>query len=773
MRYILLTFFWIGLYGANAQTLHERTWFFGQGHSLQFNNGVAQPGGIPPPAIANLYNNRGNGTNLFQVAVSDTLGQLQFFVQIKGHITNPPRINYIQQAFKVFDALGRPMPGGIIAADAYYGATDHVGCPIVVPWPGKAAKYFLFYVLEGSLRYSLVDMALNGGYGAIVPAEKDLVLTGFSSLYGYKITSLVACDGLWLIAKSATDTRYYSFKIDAAGVRKEPIISDPAGVGVLVHRVVTGAPGGLLRGSHKGILLAAGTAAGIELYDIEPCSGRVLHARLIDTIPAYGLCFSPDDTKLYASYTKPSEWGMPFYQGEVYQYDLGRSDTAAIRASRTLVMRNPIYELIGPFGPVYFSGPMGDLKLGPNGKIYISKNNVIRDTNPCSVYYPGIDYNPVPLPATNNCLVGQYMHIIHQPNAVGMACSPELDAVKLNDLHLDPGPLLQNDIRIAPQFLPDTLKGNHHRLKICFATETLLNIPPGATCYQWDNGDTTERRQVSQPGSYWLQYRRGCNYYTDTYSLQFIPLPQVPASQYACPGQGLITIDQPEDSREAYTYTLSKLPGGPAYTATSSKGQKFTGLDSGAYSLRIQSGACDTILPLQLNTFPKPELNLRPRDTSLRYGDTLSLQAGGANRYTWWPGYNISSPDGDSVQVWPRKPTEYLVVGLNAYGCTDTASIRIAIDYQLPGLIPNAFSPDGDGLNDVFRVEGITFQQILYFRIYNRYGETIYSGAGNHSGWDGTFKGRGCDIGTYYYMVELQYPNGHRKVYKGDVLLIR
>jgi gliding motility-associated-like protein len=88
-------------------------------------------------------------------------------------------------------------------------------------------------------------------------------------------------------------------------------------------------------------------------------------------------------------------------------------------------------------------------------------------------------------------------------------------------------------------------------------------------------------------------------------------------------------------------------------------------------------------------------------------------------------------------------------------------------------MMPNAFSPNGDGHNDIFRVAGLTYQQVLYFRVYNRWGQEVYAGFNNEAGWDGTYKGQACDAGTYYYQVALAYPDGQTKVLKGDLLLLR
>ena len=88
-------------------------------------------------------------------------------------------------------------------------------------------------------------------------------------------------------------------------------------------------------------------------------------------------------------------------------------------------------------------------------------------------------------------------------------------------------------------------------------------------------------------------------------------------------------------------------------------------------------------------------------------------------------------------------------------------------------VIPNAFSPNGDGLNDIFRVTARKFINVQEFKVYNRWGTEIFSTSDVRKGWDGTYKGISQDPGVYYYLVRVSYPNGKTQFLKGDLTLIR
>jgi gliding motility-associated-like protein len=110
------------------------------------------------------------------------------------------------------------------------------------------------------------------------------------------------------------------------------------------------------------------------------------------------------------------------------------------------------------------------------------------------------------------------------------------------------------------------------------------------------------------------------------------------------------------------------------------------------------------------------------------------------------------------------------------YGCTDTARAAIKINNitnEISALIPNAISPNGDGKNDVLKLD---FLKLLYpnaeVDIYNRWGENLFSSHGYTEPWDGTFKGNKLPVGTYYYVINLNDLSVPEPL-KGGILLIR
>jgi gliding motility-associated-like protein len=173
-------------------------------------------------------------------------------------------------------------------------------------------------------------------------------------------------------------------------------------------------------------------------------------------------------------------------------------------------------------------------------------------------------------------------------------------------------------------------------------------------------------------------------------------------------------------------------------------------------------------------------LSLNASTTQAEIGVPVLLTASSAqnfNTMSWtpedkFPNYHASQ---QSVIFYQKGDVAITVAGESENSCKDTASLTIHVLQAPDVFIPSAFSPNGDGLNDYFKPQFIRDYTIRNFSIFNRYGQRVYSISltkqiGN--GWDGSFNGKSCDKGTYYYILSLQDPLGKETIMKGDVALV-
>ncbi len=149
-------------------------------------------------------------------------------------------------------------------------------------------------------------------------------------------------------------------------------------------------------------------------------------------------------------------------------------------------------------------------------------------------------------------------------------------------------------------------------------------------------------------------------------------------------------------------------------------------------------------------------------------------QSQNAFDYFWEFDYrDYSATSSDTVISYPKPGTyEVTHVVWDQYGCMDSVMKEIKIDPPFELYVPNAFTPDGDGNNDVFRGYGAGMAS-YEMKIFNRWGKMVYQTKELKRGWDGTINGDPAPSGTYVYKFTVKGENGEVKNVKGHVTLIR
>lgn len=165
--------------------------------------------------------------------------------------------------------------------------------------------------------------------------------------------------------------------------------------------------------------------------------------------------------------------------------------------------------------------------------------------------------------------------------------------------------------------------------------------------------------------------------------------------------------------------------------------------------------------------------NITPSQ-SIKYGKSIQLYVEGTEFYMWSP--NDGSLDNNNINnpiATPQKPTVYTVYGMDKSGCRASASVKIDLFYD-DVAIPDAFTPNGDGINDNFTIANMGYYKLVEMSVFNRWGNLVYhSAGGSNSGWDGTYNGTPQDLGSYSYLLIISAPDGGQKQFKGIVTLIR
>ena len=163
-------------------------------------------------------------------------------------------------------------------------------------------------------------------------------------------------------------------------------------------------------------------------------------------------------------------------------------------------------------------------------------------------------------------------------------------------------------------------------------------------------------------------------------------------------------------------------------------------------------------------------------DTTIIFGTTAQLYVYGSNgsSYLWWPSTGLSATSIANPIANPTITTTYYCQTYDVNGClwVDSVVVKVVLDPIVD--LPNAFSPDGDGMNDVFRPIVIGLLSLDDFRVYNRWGQLVFETNDLQQSWDGTYKGKDEDVGVFVWTL-----SGHASAtgdpvfMKGNVTLLR
>ncbi len=145
----------------------------------------------------------------------------------------------------------------------------------------------------------------------------------------------------------------------------------------------------------------------------------------------------------------------------------------------------------------------------------------------------------------------------------------------------------------------------------------------------------------------------------------------------------------------------------------------------------------------------------------------------GVTNYSWSPRNFLDNPDIASPIATLAQDYHYVVTGKTPGGCTTTDDIFIKV-YKGPDIyVPSGFTPNNDGLNDVLKAIPVGIRELRYFRIFNRWGQMVFSTRNPQQGWDGKIKGAEQPTGSFVWVAEAIDYLGNQVVYKGIVTIIR
>lgn len=735
---------------AHAQ-LQASQWYFGQQAGMDFR-------ATAPVALTNGQLNTYEGCS----SRADSLGNLLFYTD----------------GDTVWNRQHQVMAGGI----GLVGNRSTTQC-LVVPWPGRPQHYYIFTpserALNTGLQYSVVDMAQQGGLGAVT--QRNVSLWPSST---ERVTAVPHTNhrDQWIIAHEQNTNRFTVFLLTPTGLVPTPVFSSDAFVHTGVRAI------GQLKASPNGQRLALAVDAtnrataqqepSVELLNFDASTGLITNPLVFNAVRlgSYGVEFSPDGTKLYI--TDP-------LAGLLHQYDM---TVANIQASRVQIGAS--------------SSSKNALQLGLDGRIYVAHIDnvygpalgVIQEPNRAGVACGYVD-NGFPL-AGRLSSIG--LPSFSQPDlwqfAVEGACQGAAlrfmfpttygpDSVRWNfgdpaagpantsrlpspthryavagtysvTLTLCFGLVYRRVLRrtVAVQPLPQVALGRDTAL--CPRATTLLRVRPslGGATYRWQDGSTAQTLLAQQPGWYWVEATSaaGCTM-RDSLRVSALPLPTVELGPdtVVCVGQALTLRSR--RSQAGLRYRWSNGTTGATLMVTA----------PAVYWLQVTNAAgCSQRDSIRVIYLTPPTIYLGP-DTTLcqNAAQPFVLDA-------TLPGVGYHWQDGSTQATFrPAQSGTYWVTVSTAI-CSVTDSIRVGLyDCQENLFVPNIITPNGDGRNDQLEIIGLGLST-WSLSVYNRWGRLVYLSDHYKQDWDAIE----VPAGLYYYL--LREPISQRR-FRGWVEVVK
>jgi gliding motility-associated-like protein len=318
---------------------------------------------------------------------------------------------------------------------------------------------------------------------------------------------------------------------------------------------------------------------------------------------------------------------------------------------------------------------------------------------------------------------------------------------------------------------------------ICQGTSTMLTLTTNATVFSWSpaaslNNDTIAE-PIASPGTtttYSVLASLGICISSGTETVTVLPAPIAVAS----PPEVTICYGQSTQLQGSGGVTYQWSPSTWLNDSTISNPVSQKPLKSITYGLNVtDANGCTSIQPaLVLVVVTPPAVVFAGDDTSILIGQTLQLNAvdvnnSGFTSYQWSPATGLDNPGIQDPVATITADITYTVTAMTPQGCAGTDTITIKAVNTADIIVPNAFTPDANGKNDVLRPHAIGIQVFKYFAVYNRWGQRVFYTTNEGAAWDGTLGGQSQPTGTYVWMAMGLDFSGHSIARQGTVILIR
>lgn len=306
-------------------------------------------------------------------------------------------------------------------------------------------------------------------------------------------------------------------------------------------------------------------------------------------------------------------------------------------------------------------------------------------------------------------------------------------------------------------------------LYVCYGDDVQIT-GSGGTNYSWDpplylNNPSTANTNCTplQNITYILTASNSCGSSYDTLDIFVIRInPQAGPDTTICPNTSVMLW---ATGGETYAWQSAATIDNPNHDSIIVSPHQNT-----LYVVIVtNSYGCSATDTVHVNVFPSQSINLGP-DVLIPFGGSTQLFAQGIGNFSWSPDSFLTCSQCYNPTASPLHSTQYFATLTDANGCHFYDSIWVFVEGAL--YVPNTFTPNRDGINDIFMALGVEIKE-FEMTIFNRWGEDIFRTDDLLYGWDGTHRGAKCPIGVYAWKISYTENSGKEGSLIGHVSLLR
>lgn len=204
------------------------------------------------------------------------------------------------------------------------------------------------------------------------------------------------------------------------------------------------------------------------------------------------------------------------------------------------------------------------------------------------------------------------------------------------------------------------------------------------------------------------------------------------------------------------------------FWSTGDTTSSITVYQAGTYGVTVVNAVgCSTEDTIAVDIYSSSSVTISP-DTTVSLGFAAQLTATGGESYEWSPTTGLDDPFSGTPLATPLENTTYSVTVTVRGGCYAVRNVTVNVVEDFLVIPPNIFSPNGDGIHDLWVIENIWTYPICKVSVFNRWGSEVFTTTGYQNDWDGTVDGKPVADGTYYYILQCS-----DRTYKGAVTILR